>query len=87
MWLRPQGYATISEDGKVVKEFDTLSCGHCNRIVHVKAKCRPEDIGGLCAVCKKAICPACVGHGCDEIERWLDRTEASYHARRSYFGE
>lgn len=32
--LRPQGYLTITEDRTL--EADTISCGHCNRIVQVK---------------------------------------------------
>lgn len=80
----PGGYAVLT-DGEGVIEFDTLSCAHCQRIAHLKAKQRPEDVGGLCYGCMKPICPKCVDTGvCDPIEEKLKREEASYHARRSY---
>jgi hypothetical protein len=81
---RPHGYAVITgADGKV-QESDTATCRHCNRVFHVGPKQRAEDIGGFCGVCSGIVCSECVGNGCDEIERKLDRWEASYHARRSY---
>jgi hypothetical protein len=82
----PGGYAARidKETGKTLVEADTFSCRHCQRIVHVRPKERPEDIGGLCGMCHGLICPQCLGQGCDEIERKLERWEASYHARRSY---
>ena len=32
--LKPQGYFTIIDDH--IQEYDTISCGHCNKIVRVK---------------------------------------------------
>jgi hypothetical protein len=100
MWLRSQGYAVITtpESGRAnldgfqcveakegANEFDTMSCGHCNRIVHVGARKRPEDIGGLCKQCMRCICPQCVDRGnCDPLERQLERMEAREEALRSY---
>lgn len=81
---RPHGYAVITAaDGRVI-ESDTATCRHCNRVFHVGPKQRAEDIGGFCGVCSGIVCAECVGKGCDEIQRKLDRWEASYHARRSY---
>ena len=85
MWRRPQGYAVMKDgDGRVLFEADSATCKHCNAIFHVGPKQRAEDIGGLCGVCMGIVCPNCVGKGCDEVQRKLDRAEASYHARRSY---
>jgi hypothetical protein len=81
---KPGGYAIITNGDGRVTELDTASCRHCNRIFHVGPKQRAEDIGGLCKVCMGIVCPQCVGGACDEIQRKLDRAEASYHARRSY---
>lgn len=68
-----------------VNEFDTMACGHCNRIIHVQARQRPEDIGGLCKQCMRPICPGCVDRGnCDPLERKLERWEAKERALRSY---
>lgn len=84
MWRKPQGYARISAPDGNVEELHTRVCGHCQKIDHIKPKQDPASIGGLCYVCMRLICPACVGKGCDEIQRKLDRWEASHHARRSY---
>lgn len=100
MWLKPHGYAVITtpvsshatldgfqrvETREGINEFDTMACGHCNRIIHVQARQRPEDIGGLCKQCMRAICPQCVDRGhCDPFEKKLARWEAREVARRSY---
>lgn len=81
---RPQGYAVITAADGRVHEADTATCRHCNGVFHVGPRQRAEDIGGLCGVCMGIICPRCLGRGCDEVQRKLDRAEASYHARRSY---
>jgi hypothetical protein len=47
----PGGYACITEPDRPAHEFDTFTCAHCNRVTHVKARQRPEDIGGLCKQC------------------------------------
>lgn len=101
MWLRPQGYAAITSpdegmadlDGlqrvktkQGTNEYDTLVCGHCNRIVHVPAKCDPAALGGLCKSCMKLICPRCVGEGCTPLEKQIEAMEERDYLRRSYFG-
>lgn len=63
-------------------EFDTVSCGHCGRIVHVGARQRPEDIGGLCKVCMRFECPDCVDKGCSPFEKRLEQAEAADRKRR-----
>lgn len=83
---KPGGYGVITyADGRAI-EHDTTTCTHCNRITIVKARQKPEDIGGLCKMCMGLICPACVGHACVTLEKRLAAQEASYHARRSYEG-
>jgi hypothetical protein len=34
--LKAQGYGLITGDAKIQAEFDTISCGHCGKIVRVK---------------------------------------------------
>ncbi len=81
------GYAYTFDVGGIRQEADSFTCNHCNRIVIVKPKCDPYDLGGMCRLCEKMICPACVDLGkCDPIEKKLEREEAAYHARRSYGG-
>jgi hypothetical protein len=81
---RPGGiFICSSPDG--MTETDTFTCGHCNSIVAVQPKQRPEDIGGLCKQCMKLICACCVTRGnCDPLEEKLKRAEAREHALRSY---
>lgn len=80
---KPGGYATwTGEDG--VREMDTFTCAHCQRIVHVKPKCRIDELGGFCRACMKAVCPSCADKGCVPFEKKLEAAEAAYHARRSY---
>lgn len=82
----PQGYSTWTdrESGVVTRECDTYTCGHCSRIVHVKPKQRPEDMGGLCKSCMTLICPACLEHGCTPFMKKIEQEEARAIALRSY---
>lgn len=81
---KPGGYGVTTFDCGQVKETDTFTCAHCNRINFVKPKERPEDLGGLCKVCMGLICSACLDLGCTPFEKKLEQQEAAYHARRSY---
>ena len=56
---RPQGYSTLVEPGAATAETDTMTCGHCQHITHVKPFCDPAELGGLCKVCDKLICKHC----------------------------
>jgi len=79
------GYAYTFDVGGIRQEADTFTCGHCNKIVMVKPKCDPFDLGGMCRLCEKMICPACVDLGkCDPVEKKLERMEARDRALRSY---
>lgn len=99
MWLRPQGYAEITSDGTTSADldhlqkvslqngkngFDTCSCGHCNRIFHVGARQRPEDIGGMCPQCWKPICPHCLDKGCTPLEKAIEEQEERTRTLLSY---
>lgn len=66
-------------------ECDSYTCGHDGRVVFVPPKQKPEDIGGLCFMCMKLICPACVAAGkCDPLEAKLERMERRQDTLRSY---
>ena len=83
--FRPGGYIFSFDVDGIRQEADTFSCNHCGRVVIVQPKCDPADLGGMCRLCDKMICPACVDLGkCDPVEEKLQREENSYHARRSY---
>ncbi len=85
----PQGYATLVPWGNpspgVAKEADTFTCGHCQGIVHVPVKARPEDVGGLCKQCMSLICSMCVDKmTCTPWEHQMQIMENRKAARRSY---
>ena len=63
-----QGWLIGFDPDGGVKEYDTFTCSHCQRIVIVKAKCDPAEMGGLCKICDKLICKECVGKGCSPWE-------------------
>lgn len=82
--LRPGGYAFTFGPNGVQDELDTFTCAHCNRVVHVKPKCDPDDLGGNCRLCMKMVCPECVDGGCTPFEKKLELIEARDRALRSY---
>jgi hypothetical protein len=72
----PGGYAQIVAPDGSTREFDTFTCAHCNRVTHVAARARAEDIGGLCKQCMGLVCPACVGQPCVPFLKRLEQMEA-----------
>ena len=82
--FRRAGYICVTSPDGVV-EADAFTCKHCNAIVRVEARQRPEDVGGLCKQCMGLICPRCGARGnCDPLEKKLARAEARDTALRSY---
>ena len=78
----PGGYAFTFDPIGTRQEADTFTCFHCNHVVHVKPKCDPTELGGMCRLCMKMICPSCVDVGsCDPFEKKLDRSEKEYRRR------
>lgn len=73
---RAGGYAFISSPDGIQDEHDTFTCKHCNKIVHVMPKAKPEDLGGLCKVCMGLTCPQCSGLGCRPFEEQLKQWES-----------
>lgn len=88
----PQGYSIVVDpDLPVPTERDNISCGHCQRIVFVKANSActvyliwdppaqqwREEPGAFCRVCMRPICLRCHELGrCTPWERMLERMEA-----------
>ena len=87
--IRPQGHVSIVGDG-IFQEYDTITCGHCNRIVMVKsgtgstvyflpqmAGPHKEEPGAMCRMCMRAICLKCHDEGrCYPLERRIEEMEA-----------
>lgn len=64
------------------KEMATFSCAHCNSIRHVKPRCDPADLGGLCKSCMGVICERCLGQGCTPLEKRIEQQEKAGQVRR-----
>lgn len=75
-------HCEVIEEGTT--EIDTATCNHCNRVVHIKPRMDPADMGGLCKQCMKFICPWCLDKGCTPWEEVMRRQEARTEALRSY---
>jgi hypothetical protein len=82
--FKPQGYATITDPETGTRECDTFTCAHCNRVVHLPANKKIEDVGDFCRSCMKMICDKCAGKGCTPFLKQIEMDEARYHALRSY---
>jgi hypothetical protein len=86
---KPGGFTFLTyDDGRTV-EGESFSCRHCNRVVFVRPRERPEDVGGLCKSCMGLTCAKCTdkmaaGALCVPLEERLKREEARYEALRSY---
>lgn len=63
-------FLTDKESGKVTKECDAFTCARCSRIVHVKPKCNPADLGGVDHRSGRLICRTCVNA---ETALWEER--------------
>lgn len=79
---RPGGYLVGHGPAGVIDEADTFTCSHCQRIVRVKPRCDPADMGGRCGVCDRLICPTCVGRGCTPWEKRMEEMERRERLRR-----
>jgi hypothetical protein len=95
---RVQGYATIVDPDAPVREFDTAQCGHCQKVIFVKAGSGGttyliptgtpgrflEEPGAFCRCCMRSVCLPCHAHGgCAPFERQLEASEARDRLRRS----
>jgi hypothetical protein len=78
---KPGGLVWVN-DGYTTVEHESYTCGHCNRIVVVPHKERPENMGDICHGCMHLICADCVGRGCRPIEKWCEQEEARGRFRR-----
>lgn len=96
--MRNAGGYLIITDPEVAApiERDTVSCGHCNRVVEVKAgtgatvylwwswpqQRYQEEAGAFCRCCMKPVCLRCHDLGtCTPLEKWLEQQE---HAGRRH---
>lgn len=98
---QPQGYATIVDPDAPIVERDTITCGHCQRVIFVKpgtvatiylilnraSRRYREEAGACCRVCMRAVCLACDRDGrCTPWERRLEASEAKDRLVRAVIG-
>lgn len=86
---RAGGYATVSDPDRPLLEWDTITCGHCARVIFVKPGTATtvyliqhrdlrwtEEAGAFCRVCMRPVCLLCHANGyCLPQERWLEQHE------------
>lgn len=82
--MRAQGYACITDPVDGIKECDTHTCAHCQKLVFTPPNKKIEEVGDFCRGCMKVICLNCVGKGCTPFLKKIELEEARYHALRSY---
>jgi hypothetical protein len=74
--LRAHGYAIITDPDAPTREFDTITCCHCQRIVPIKPGLSAADAGGFCRLCMEPTCGPCADTGtCTPFEAKLERME------------
>lgn len=80
------GYLQVFDEfGGTASEHKTYTCEHCNKVVIVKHKMRPDDMGGHCRICDGLLCPLCVSTGkCDPFEKKLEAWEHKQMSLKSY---
>ncbi len=64
-------------------ETDTVSCGHCQKVIHVPPRAHPNFLS-MCRICMRPVCEECSAKGCQPFEKKLEQMEARDIALRSY---
>lgn len=73
---KPQGYGIIVDPSAPTREFDTLTCAHCNKVYEVRPFQDPTDAGGFCRRCMRHVCGPCADYGtCVPFEKALEAHE------------
>lgn len=74
----------VEEIPSGVTEFDTFSCCHCNRVIHIKAGAPMDEFGSMCRSCMKMTCPACADGPCVPFMKKIEQMEQKEYIRRQY---
>lgn len=80
----PQGYGFEIDrvTGKVIGEWDTFTCAHCQHVVRFRKMAEAHELGGHCTLCDKMICSHCVGKPCEPFEEKIRAAETRHANRR-----
>ena len=90
---RISGYGIIVDPGISGQpwERDSVSCGHCNKVIWTKPGSAStvylilhrdgrwtEEAGAMCRICMRSVCLPCHDHGaCVPFEQWLLEQEGA----------
>lgn len=78
-----QGYAISAAPEGRIKECDTYTCGHCQRVTFVHPGQSAYELGGGCKICNTLICSACVDKGtCTPWEEQMLEAERRFETDR-----
>ena len=81
--MRRSGYITITDPETGTREFDTITCFHCQQLVHWATSYEFVARTGGCGVCGKVICISCVNLGvCTPWEVQMVKAENNARFRR-----
>ena len=75
------GYAIITGDWGEVKEYDTLTCPHCNGVSIIRPGSGTKR--GFCFRCDKPTCGKEPCLNCIPFERKLEEMEGRYRLRKA----
>lgn len=94
----PGGWAIMTEPGKATIERDTITCNHCNVVVHINPQLLPQEQNQFrvieaekCRMCMRHVCPVCMGkmnagHGCKVFEKKVEEHEARGRLLKAVLG-
>jgi hypothetical protein len=79
---RARGHVAVTGPGGTV-EHETFTCAHCQKIVTVKPRATPGELGGRCHNCDAMVCPGCARVGrCTPFEKRIEEYEARMRLRK-----
>jgi len=92
--LRPGGYSVLNDPDRPLAEADTITCGHCQRVVFIKPGLGAtvyliyspttglwtEEAGAGCHVCGSPVCLSC--HDKRTCTPWEKQMEAQEQRAR-----
>jgi hypothetical protein len=90
--VRLGGYAFITDPDKGITEFDTLTCKHCQYVMHIQKRSDVDAKWGFCPMCHGHLCKRCAGllpkpidqgGGCTPFEKKLDQYERAHRLHQA----
>jgi hypothetical protein len=81
--MNKQGYACIVDPDTGLRETDTYTCAHCNKVIHAPVNKKLEEVGDFCRNCMKVICAFCADKRvCTPLMKQIEAMEERDYRRR-----